>query len=68
MGKSNDRRDRFTVTFDIGGLRDRLLAQAREPNQSLASIVRMAVLDWVEQQEIAESDRLSKISQDSENS
>jgi predicted DNA-binding ribbon-helix-helix protein len=56
------------VTFDIGGLRDRLLAQAREPNQSLASIVRMAVLDWVDQQEIAESDRLSKISQDSENS
>ena len=68
MGKSNDRRDRFTVTFDIGGLRDRLLAQAREPNQSLASIVRMAVLDWVEQQEEIAQPDISKISQDSENS
>lgn len=45
--KSRDTRDRFSVTFDIGGLRDRLMAQASEPNQSLASIVRMALIEWL---------------------
>ena len=57
-GKSRDTRDRFSVTFDIGGLRERLLAQASEPNQSLASIVRMVVLEWL-------ADRESESNQDS---
>lgn len=63
-GKSNDKRDRFSVTFDIGGLRTRLMAQASEPNQSLASIVRMAVIQWLEQQE---SQQQETISNDAEN-
>ncbi len=48
-GKSRDRRDR--LTFDVGGLRDRLRIFAIEPNQSLASIVRMALLEWLAVQE-----------------
>jgi len=48
-GKSRDSRDR--LTFDVGGLRDRLRAQAIEPSQSLASIVRMALIEWLEQRE-----------------
>ncbi|PSB49774.1 hypothetical protein C7B67_16490 [filamentous cyanobacterium Phorm 6] len=44
-GKSRDGRDR--LTFDVGGLRDRLRVFAIEPNQSLASIVRMALLEWL---------------------
>lgn len=64
-GKSRDTRDRFTVTFDIGGLRERLLIQASEPNQSLASIVRMAVTQWLEQQE---SQQQETVSQDAKNS
>ena len=44
-GKSRDGRDR--LTFDVGGLRDRLRIFAIEPNQSLASIVRMALLEWL---------------------
>ena len=63
-GTSRDTRDRFTVTFDIGGLRERLLVQASEPNQSLASIVRMAVVGWLEQQE---SQQQKTISNDAEN-
>lgn len=54
--KSRDTRDRFSVTFDIGGLRDRLMAQASEPNQSLASIVRMALLEWLTDRESQKSD------------
>lgn len=64
-GKSRDTRDRFTVTFDIGGLRERLLVQASEPNQSLASIVRMAVTQWLDQQE---SQQQETVSEDVENS
>jgi predicted DNA-binding ribbon-helix-helix protein len=56
-GKSRDTRDRFSVTFDIGGLRDRLVAQASEPNQSLASIVRMAVSEWLADRESQNSDK-----------
>lgn len=56
MAKSRDTRDRISVTFDVGGLRDRLKAQAIEPNQSLASIVRMAVLKWLEEREAEESE------------
>jgi predicted DNA-binding ribbon-helix-helix protein len=59
-GKSNDKRDRFSVTFDIGGLRTRLMAQASEPNQSLASIIRMAVLEWLADREALEKDREAK--------
>jgi len=58
-GMSRDTRDRFTVTFDIGGLRERLLVQASEPNQSLASIVRMAVIQWLEQQESQQQETMS---------
>lgn len=64
MPKSRDSRDRISVTFDVGGLRDRLKAQAIEPGQSLASIVRMAVLEWLEQQEAVQSEE----SEESENS
>jgi hypothetical protein len=58
-GKSRDTRDRFTVTFDVGGLRERLLLQASEPNQSLASIVRMAVTQWLDQQESQQQEIMS---------
>ncbi|MEG3898986.1 MULTISPECIES: hypothetical protein [unclassified Microcoleus] len=51
MAKSRDSRDRISVTFDIGQLRERLKAQAIEPSQSLASIVRMALIEWLEQRE-----------------
>jgi hypothetical protein len=64
MAKSRDSRDRISVTFDVGGLRERLKAQAIEPNQSLASIVRRAVLEWLDQQEAAQSEE----SENSENS
>ncbi|MEG4518828.1 MULTISPECIES: hypothetical protein [unclassified Microcoleus] len=64
MAKSRDSRDRISVTFDVGGLRERLKAQAIEPNQSLASIVRMALIEWLDQQEAAQSEE----SQNSENS
>jgi hypothetical protein len=57
-GKSRDSRDR--LTFDVGGLRDRLRAFAIEPNQSLASIVRMALLEWLSDREAIEKDRESK--------
>ena len=60
-GKSRDTRDRFSVTFDIGGLRDRLMAQASEPNQSLASIVRMAVSEWLADRESQNSEKSHKI-------
>jgi hypothetical protein len=55
MGKSRDSRDRISITFDIGQLRERLKAQAIEPSQSLASIVRMALIEWLEQREAAVS-------------
>ena len=61
-GKSRDSRDR--LTFDVGGLRDRLRAQAIEPNQSLASIVRMALIEWLEQREAGQDEN----SENSENS
>ena len=64
MAKSRDSRDRISVTFDVGQLRERLKAQAIEPSQSLASIVRMAVLEWLEQREAVQS----KESENSENS
>ena len=57
-GKSRDSRDR--LTFDVGGLRDRLRAQAIEPNQSLASIVRMALIEWLEQREAIQDERSEK--------
>ena len=46
---SRDKRDR--LTFDVGGLRDRLRKQAIEPGQSLASIVRMALAEWLDWKE-----------------
>jgi hypothetical protein len=55
-GKSRDGRDR--LTFDVGGLRDRLRVFAIEPNQSLASIVRMALLEWLSDRERAKSEKL----------
>ena len=61
-GKSRDSRDR--LTFDVGGLRDRLRAQAIEPSQSLASIVRMALIEWLEQREAVQVEE----SENSENS
>ncbi|MEG4110215.1 hypothetical protein QUA04_29780 [Microcoleus sp. S13_C5] len=64
-GKSRDSRDR--LTFDVGGLRDRLRAQAIEPNQSLASIVRMALIEWLEERE-AVQDKESEESEKSEKS
>jgi predicted DNA-binding ribbon-helix-helix protein len=67
MAKSRDSRDRISVTFDIGQLRERLKAQAIEPSQSLASIVRMALLEWLEQRE-ASPDKESENSQDSQDS
>ena len=57
-GKSRDSRDR--LTFDVGGLRDRLRAQAIEPNQSLASIVRMALIQWLEQREAVQDEKSEK--------
>ncbi len=51
-GESRDGRDR--LTFEVGGLRERLRTQAilssgyaNEPNQPLASIIRMALLEWL---------------------
>ncbi|MEG4350240.1 hypothetical protein QUA74_10910 [Microcoleus sp. LAD1_D3] len=67
MAKSRDSRDRISVTFDVGQLRERLKAQAIEPSQSLASIVRMAVLEWLEQREAVPSEE-SEESENSENS
>ncbi|MEG4289651.1 hypothetical protein Q5692_14905 [Microcoleus sp. C2C3] len=67
MGKSRDSRDRISITFDIGQLRERLKAQAIEPSQSLASIVRMALIEWLEQRE-ASQDKESENSQDSQDS
>jgi len=67
MGKSRDRRDRISITFDIGQLRERLKAQAIEPSQSLASIVPMAPIEWLEQRE-ASQDKESENSQDSQDS
>lgn len=46
---SRDKRDR--LTFDVGGLRERLQQYAIEPNQSLASIVRMALMEWLDWKE-----------------
>jgi hypothetical protein len=62
-GKSRDTRDR--LTFDVGELRHRLRAQAIEPGQSLASIVRMALIEWLEQREAME-DKKSENYQKSE--
>ena len=67
MGKSRDSRDRISITFDIGQLRERLKAQAIEPSQSLASIVRMALIEWLKQREAME-DKKSENSQKSEES
>ncbi len=64
MGKSRDSRDRINITFDIGQLRERLKAQAIEPSQSLASIVRMALIEWLEQREAVKDEN----SENSENS
>jgi len=61
-GKSRDTRDR--LTFDVGELRDRLRAQAIEPGQSLASIVRMALIEWLQQREAVKDEK----SQSTENS
>ena len=57
-GKSRDTRDR--LTFDVGELRERLRAQAIEPGQSLASIVRMALIEWLEQREAMEDKKSEK--------
>jgi hypothetical protein len=57
-GKSRDSRDR--LTFDVGGLRDRLRDRAIEPNQSLASIVRMAPIEWLEQREAVQDEESSE--------
>jgi hypothetical protein len=57
-GKSRDSRDR--LTFDVGRLRERLRAQAIEPNQSLASIVRMALIEWLEQREAVQDEESSE--------
>jgi hypothetical protein len=67
MGKSRDSRDRISITFDIGQLRERLKAQAIEPSKLLASIVPMALLEWLEQRE-ASPDKESENSQDSQDS
>jgi hypothetical protein len=67
MGKSRDSRDRISITFDIGQLRERLKAQAIEPSQSLASIVRMALIEWLEQRE-AVADEKSEKSENSQKS
>lgn len=67
MGKSRDSRDRISITFDIGQLRERLKAQAIEPSQSLASIVPMAPIEWLDQRE-ASQDKESEKSQDSQDS
>ena len=67
MGKSRDSRDRISITFDIGQLRERLKAQAIEPSQSLASIVAMAPIEWLDQRE-ASQDKESEKSQDSQDS
>ena len=68
MAKSRDSRDRISVTFDIGQLRERLKAQAIEPSQSLASIVRMAVLEWLEQREAVQESKEFKESENSQKS
>ena len=68
MGKSRDSRDRISITFDIGQLRERLKAQAIEPSQSLASIVRMALIEWLEQREAVLESEESKEFKESENS
>lgn len=68
MGKSRDSRDRISITFDIGQLRERLKAQAIEPSQSLASIVRMALIEWLEQREAVQEPEESKEFKESENS
>jgi len=64
-GKSRDGRDR--LTFEVGGLRKRLRAQAilsegyaNEPNQPLASIIRMALLEWLSDRESRNSDQSHK--------
>ncbi len=57
-GKSRDSRDR--LTFDVGELRDRLRSQAIEPNQSLASIVRMAPIEWLEQRKAVQDEESSE--------
>ncbi|MEP6545769.1 hypothetical protein NDI47_27030 [Microcoleus vaginatus GB1-A2] len=62
QGKSRDSGDRLRITCDVGGLRDPLKAQASEPHQPLASIVRMAVLELLADRE---SKSESKISQKS---
>ena len=67
MGKSRDSRDRISITFDIGQLRERLKAQAIEPSQSLASSVPVAPIEWLEQRE-ASQDKESEKSQDSQDS
>ncbi|NJR24639.1 MAG: hypothetical protein HC786_22025 [Richelia sp. CSU_2_1] len=48
-GKSRDKRDR--LTFDVGGLRDRLARFALYPTESLASIVRRALIEWLDRKE-----------------
>ncbi|MEG3981877.1 hypothetical protein [Microcoleus sp. D3_18a_C4] len=58
-GKSRDGRDR--LTFDVGGLRERLRDAAIEPNQSLASIVRMALLEWLADRESQNSEKSQKV-------
>jgi predicted DNA-binding ribbon-helix-helix protein len=58
-GKSRDGRDR--LTFEVGGLRARLRAQAIEPNQPLASIIRMALLEWLADRESQNSEKSHKI-------
>ncbi|WP_445244497.1 hypothetical protein [Microcoleus sp. OTE_8_concoct_300] len=57
-GKSRDTRDR--LTFDVGELRERLRAQAIEPGQSLASIVRMGLLEWLRIREENQQNQESK--------
>ncbi|MEG4803540.1 hypothetical protein QUB63_22525 [Microcoleus sp. ARI1-B5] len=56
---SRDKRDR--LTFDVGGLRDRLRVFAIEPNQSLASIVRMALIEWLSDRESQKSEKPTEI-------
>ncbi|MDQ2096728.1 MAG: hypothetical protein QQW96_03675 [Tychonema bourrellyi B0820] len=51
-GKSRDDRDR--LTFDVGGLRDRLRTQERYPGEPLASIIRTALVEWLSQKESQE--------------
>jgi|GEM_PF-2502052 len=61
---SRDKRDRFT--FDIGGLRESLERHRREPEQPMASIIRMALTEWIEAKEQKRSPPLTLTTEDGE--